>query len=118
MARLDDGTRVEIQTGGTEPEDDDGIMELLAYANRKTADKPENERRFPYERRGTHPCAKDCPDRGPGCGAICEKWKSYVAKRNEEYHRRVAESEKGRATAASKRASRNALYRNPKRRNG
>lgn len=39
MARLDDGTRVEIQTGGTEPEDEDRIMELLAYANRKTADK-------------------------------------------------------------------------------
>lgn len=39
MARLDDGTRVEIQTGGTEPEDDDRIMEILAYANRKTADK-------------------------------------------------------------------------------
>lgn len=40
MARLDDGTRVKIQTGGTEPEDEDRIMELLAYANRKTADKP------------------------------------------------------------------------------
>ena len=39
MARLDDGTRVEIQTGGTEPEDEDRIMELLAYANRKTAEK-------------------------------------------------------------------------------
>lgn len=39
MARLDDGTRVEIQTGGTEPEEEDRIMELLAYANQKTADK-------------------------------------------------------------------------------
>lgn len=118
MARLDDGTWVIIQASGTEPEDEDRIMELLAYANRKTADKPENERRFPYERRGTHPCAKDCPGRGTGCGASCEKWKAYVAKRNEEYQRRAVESEKGRATAASKRASRNALYRNRKHRNG
>lgn len=39
MARLDDGTRVIIQTGETEPEDEDRIMELLAYANRKTTDK-------------------------------------------------------------------------------
>lgn len=39
MARLDDGTRVKIPRGGTEPEDEDRIMELLAYANRKTADK-------------------------------------------------------------------------------
>lgn len=77
-----------------------------------------NERRFPYERRGTHPCVKDCQDRGPGCGASCEKWKAYVAKRNEEYQKRAVESENGRATAASKRASRNALYRNRKHRNG
>lgn len=39
MARLDDGTWVIIQASGTEPEDEDRIMELLAYANRKTAEK-------------------------------------------------------------------------------
>lgn len=65
-----------------------------------------------YERRGRNqPCAKDCPDRGPGCGANCEKWKAYVAKRNEEYERRLTEGENDRATAASKRASQAKLYR-------
>lgn len=39
MARLDDGTRVNIPCSGAEPEDEDRIVELLAYANRKTADK-------------------------------------------------------------------------------
>lgn len=70
-----------------------------------------NERRFPYERKRNHPCEKDCPDRKAGCAAICGKWKAYVAKRNEEYARNVAESEKDRATAASKRASQVKLYR-------
>lgn len=39
MARLDDGTRVKIPCGGAEPEDEDRTMELLAYANRKNAEK-------------------------------------------------------------------------------
>jgi hypothetical protein len=78
-----------------------------------------NEKKRTFTRNGLkQPCEQECPDRKPGCGASCEKWKAYVAKRNEEYQRRAVESEKGRATAASKRASRNALYRNPKKRNG
>lgn len=70
-----------------------------------------NERRFPYERKRKHPCDPDCPDRKAGCAAICEKWKAYVAKRNEEYERRLTEGENDRATAASKRASQAKLYR-------
>lgn len=62
MARLDDGTQVEIQTGGTEPEDEDRIMELLAYANRKTADKL-CENCAGHEKCGTDP--DDC----------CEYWR-------------------------------------------
>lgn len=73
--------------------------------------KSGNERRFPYERKRNQPCVKDCPDRKAGCAAECEKWKAYVAKRNEEYARNVAEGEKDRATAASKRASQTKLYR-------
>ena len=30
----------------------------------------------------------DCPDRHSGCGATCEKWAAYVAKRDAEYIRR------------------------------
>lgn len=67
--------------------------------------------KYPYEHKRNQPCVKDCPDRRAGCAAECEKWKAYVAKRNEEYARNVAEGEKDRATAASKRASRTKLYR-------
>ena len=40
-----------------------------------------------------HPCKKDCPDRKPGCGAECAKWKEYVEKRNAMYAERLAEAE-------------------------
>lgn len=71
-----------------------------------------NEKKRTFTRNGLkQPCEQECPDRKAGCAAICGKWKAYVAKRNEEYARNVAEGEKDRATAASKRASQVKLYR-------
>ena len=35
------------------------------------------------------PCGKDCPRRGPGCGATCEPWLAYEAKRNAGYNKRA-----------------------------
>lgn len=78
-----------------------------------------SEKKRTFTRNGLKPpCEQDCPDRKAGCAAICGKWKAYVTKRNEEYARNMAESEKKRATDASKRASRNRLYRDPRYRNG
>jgi hypothetical protein len=36
-----------------------------------------------------HPCAKGCPDRGPGCAARCEKWQQYEKARNQQYDERA-----------------------------
>lgn len=35
------------------------------------------------------PCGRDCPHRGPGCGATCEPWLAYEAERNAGYGRRA-----------------------------
>ena len=35
------------------------------------------------------PCGKDCPRRGPGCGATCEPWLAYEAERNAGYDKRA-----------------------------
>lgn len=39
-----------------------------------------------------HPC-KDCPDRKAGCSAKCEKWATYVKKRNAAYAERLKRAE-------------------------
>ena len=38
------------------------------------------------------PCGKDCPDRKAGCLVNCQKWHDYVAERNANYEKRLAES--------------------------
>nr|DAE45835.1 MAG TPA: hypothetical protein [Caudoviricetes sp.] len=35
------------------------------------------------------PCGRDCPRRGPGCGATCEAWLAYEAERNAGYDKRA-----------------------------
>lgn len=34
------------------------------------------------------PCAKDCPDRKPGCVADCERWQAYIEQREEMYRQK------------------------------
>ena len=31
------------------------------------------------------PCTKDCANRKPGCGAMCDRFLDYVAERNASY---------------------------------
>lgn len=40
-----------------------------------------------------HPCRKDCPKRTAECKRVCERWKEYAAKKQEEYKERVADNE-------------------------
>lgn len=40
------------------------------------------------------PCARDCENRGPGCGTTCEAWLEYVEKRNAAYKARAEETER------------------------
>ena len=40
------------------------------------------------------PCGRDCPDRKPGCGAVCEKWKQYEAERDAWYKAKFQDSER------------------------
>lgn len=45
------------------------------------------------------PCGRDCPRRGPGCGATCEAWLAYEAERNAGYDKRVETSDLRQKTA-------------------
>lgn len=40
------------------------------------------------------PCERDCPERKPGCGAVCEKWIQYTAEREKWYAAKLKESQK------------------------
>ena len=37
------------------------------------------------------PCARDCPDRGPECHSICEKYLEYERLKKEEYEQHLKE---------------------------
>lgn len=50
------------------------------------------------------PCTKDCGERTIGCAVTCERWKKYIAERNQFYKKRYAESELREKTASGKRA--------------
>lgn len=40
------------------------------------------------------PCAKDCKNRSPGCGATCEAWQEYTKLRNAIYRQRILNSDR------------------------
>ena len=49
------------------------------------------------------PCDRDCPDRNPGCGAVCPRWAAYVEKRNARYAERLKEGENRQMTQRCRR---------------
>ena len=51
------------------------------------------------------PCTKDCPDRYPGCGAKCEKWKAYAKERNEYYKAIIHDIEANRLSQEARKRS-------------
>ena len=53
----------------------------------------------------TPPCGKNCPDRSAGCSVTCERWKAYIAERNENYKTRMKKKNANVMTVAGQKAA-------------